>query len=690
MADKPKRSLRDLLPGGERPGSDAMSLRPAIIWLVLILSVLTLATVVQRGQKPVVSLETWELDEQIDRTNTPLRTLVFRGEENVDGEIEVRPDDDSLKKWVEKYKITQPVKLRYVATVFTSDLVVKDIKSRCAERGIKYDTKLSSGAWKQVMWSIMPLVLLIGVIAFFINRQMKRGIGMAMNFGRSRARMNAKNKDRTTFADLAGCDEAKEEVSEIVDYLRDPKKFERLGGRIPRGVILIGPPGTGKTLLAKAIAGEAEVPFFSISGSDFVEMFVGVGAARVRDLFEQGKRNAPCIIFVDEIDAVGRLRGAGLGGGHDEREQTLNALLVEMDGFTPNDGVIILAATNRPDVLDPALLRPGRFDRQIVIDMPDQKGREEILKIHTRKVKLDERVDLSRIARGTPGFSGADLANLVNEAALTAARQNCPSVSQQYFEEARDKVRFGRERKSKVMDDRDRRITAYHEGGHALVTVVVPECEPIHKVTIIPRGIAYLGATMQLPAKDRYHYTKKEIEGQLVSLMGGRVAEEMEFGDFTSGARSDIKQATDIARKMVCEWGMSDVMGPLAYGEREEHLFLGREIERHRDYSDQTAQKIDGEIRRVIDQAYDRARAILSSHRSALDAIAAALLKYEVLEGDEIKTLAGGGPIRDDAKPAAPVAEPAASPAPPPDAPPPAPDDMLNLFGGPPPGGAKT
>jgi cell division protease FtsH len=473
-------------------------------------------------------------------------------------------------------------------------------------------------------------------------------MGMAMSFGRSRARLSTRGKTRVTFDDLAGCDEAKEEVSEIVEYLRDPKKFQKLGGRIPKGVVLIGPPGTGKTLLARAIAGEAEVPFFSISGSDFVEMFVGVGAARVRDLFEQGKRSAPCIIFVDEIDAVGRLRGAGLGGGHDEREQTLNALLVEMDGFNANDGVIIVAATNRPDVLDPALLRPGRFDRQIVIDMPDAKGREEILKIHIRKISVDPEVDLSVIARGTPGFSGADLANLVNEAALMAARSDCETVTQQYFEEARDKVRFGRERRSRVMDEQDRRHTAYHEAGHALVTAKTPECEPLHKVTIVPRGIAFLGATMQLPLKDKYHYTRKELEGQLGALMGGRVAEELVFDDLTSGAKSDIKQATELARKMVCEWGMSDLMGPLAYGEREEHLFLGREIDRHTDYSEETARKIDTEIRRLVDEGLNRAQTLIAADRDKLDAIAEGLLKYEVLDGSEIDALIAGEPIRDE------------------------------------------
>jgi len=638
MSEQQKRSLKDFLKDAPSQGDEqgnGTPLRPVILWLALILAVLFAATYVTRWQRPALKLTTSEFMRQLAMTN--IMSVVFRGEGAVDGEMMADPADEGLREAARVLKLSGLQKVRYSVRVVDE----KKVAEECAALGVPYNSDPANETWKQLLISLGPVVLVIGVIGFLINRQMKRGMGMAMSFGRSRVRM-AKSKNKTTFADLAGCDEAKEEVTEIVEYLKDPKKFQRLGGRIPRGVILIGPPGTGKTLLAKAIAGEADVPFFSISGSDFVEMFVGVGAARVRDLFEQGKRNAPCIIFVDEIDAVGRLRGAGLGGGHDEREQTLNALLVEMDGFTPNDGVIMIAATNRPDVLDPALLRPGRFDRQIVLDMPDQKGREEILKIHTKAVKLDKEVDLSKIARGTPGFSGADLANLVNEAALMAARANAAAVTQEFLEEARDKVRFGRERRSRVLDEEDKQYTAYHEAGHALVTVLIPECEPLHKVTIVPRGMAYLGATMQLPEKDKYHYRKKELEGQLAVLMGGRVAEELVFGDVTSGARSDIKHATDIARRMVCEWGMSDAMGPLAYGEREEHIFLGREIDRRIDYSEQTAQQIDAEIRRIVEAANERARELITAHREALDEIAQQLLKREVLDGEEIERIVRG------------------------------------------------
>jgi len=614
-------------------------MRPMYAWIAVIVCILLALTYLNRLQKPALQLTTSEFIDQLRKTNVV--NVVFKGEGIVDGLLRLDPLDKDFAGWAKQLPTPTPSQIRYTSATLMSELSQDKLERECQAMGMAYDVRTTNDTWRQILLSVGPVLLIVVVIGFFINRQMKRGMGMAMSFGRSRARMNAKTKDKFTFGDLAGCDEAKEEVSEIVDYLKDPKKFQRLGGRIPRGVILIGPPGTGKTLLAKAIAGEADVPFFSISGSDFVEMFVGVGAARVRDLFEQGKRSAPCIIFVDEIDAVGRLRGAGLGGGHDEREQTLNALLVEMDGFTPNDGVIMIAATNRPDVLDPALLRPGRFDRQIVLDMPDQKGREEILQIHVKKIKVDPSVDLSRIARGTPGFSGADLASLVNEAALMAARHNLEGVTQAFMEEARDKVRFGRERRSRVFDEEDRRYTAYHEAGHALVTVLTPGCEPLHKVTIVPRGIA-LGATMQLPSKDRYNYRKKELEGQLASLMGGLVTEHLVFGDMTTGAKSDIKHASEIARKMVCEWGMSDAMGPLTYGERTEHMFLGREIDRHTDYSQHTAQKIDNEIRQIIDTACAQARHVIVEHRAVLDTIAEALLKYEVLDGDEVDILVKG------------------------------------------------
>jgi cell division protease FtsH len=448
---------------------------------------------------------------------------------------------------------------------------------------------------------------------------------------------------KATFKDVAGTDEAKEELQEIIDFLKDPQKFQKLGGRIPKGVLLVGPPGTGKTLLARAIAGEANVPFFSISGSDFVEMFVGVGASRVRDLFEQGKKNAPCIIFIDEIDAVGRHRGAGLGGGHDEREQTLNALLVEMDGFESNEGVILIAATNRPDVLDPALLRPGRFDRRVVVPRPDIKGREEILRVHTRKVPIADDVDLSVIARGTPGFSGADLANLVNEAALWAARQNRKTVLMDDFEMSKDKVLMGVERKSMILSEEEKRTTAYHEAGHALVAAMTPGTDPLHKVTIIPRGMA-LGVTLQLPIDDRHSYSKDYLEARLAVAMGGRAAEEIIFGHLTTGARADIEHATDIARQMVCDWGMSD-LGPLSFGKKEEAIFLGREIAQHRDYSEETAIRIDSEVKRIVTTAYSRARTTLESHRDALERIAVALLEREALDAMQIHTLIEGKPL---------------------------------------------
>ena len=504
------------------------------------------------------------------------------------------------------------------------------------DKGVSWDYKHQNALLWQVLVSALPFVLILGLLYFFFVRQLRMAGKGAMNFGKSRARMLSRDRNKVTFKDVAGIEEAKEEVQEIIEFLCDPKKFQRLGGRIPKGVIMMGPPGTGKTLLAKAIAGEADVPFFSISGSDFVEMFVGVGASRVRDMFEQGKKHAPCLIFIDEIDAVGRSRFSGIGGGHDEREQTLNALLVEMDGFDTQEGVIIIAATNRPDVLDPALLRPGRFDRQIAIDLPDLNGRLGILKVHARNVRLDRNVDMVRIARGTPGFSGADLSNLVNEAALLAARVNKKAVGMADFEEARDKVRWGRERRSRVMDDKERKVTAYHEAGHAIVLQSLEDAEPLHKVTIIPRGTAYLGATMQLPEKDRYMQTKSELLGQITGLMGGRSAEEIAFQDVTSGAQSDFKQATEIARRMVCEWGMSEELGPLNYGNRDELLFLAREVARHQDYSEETARKIDAEVRGIVTRSHERARDILTRHRDRLDTLAAALLEYETIDGREV------------------------------------------------------
>jgi len=489
-----------------------------------------------------------------------------------------------------------------------------------------------------VTWG--PFILFLA-LWFFLMRQMQIGGNKALSFGRSRARLLTEDRKKVTFSDVAGIDEAKEEVVEIIEFLKDPHKFQKLGGRIPKGVLIVGPPGTGKTLLAKAIAGEAGVPFFSISGSDFVEMFVGVGASRVRDLFEQGKKHAPCIIFIDEIDAVGRLRGAGLGGGHDEREQTLNQLLVEMDGFDTTEGVILIAATNRPDVLDPALLRPGRFDRQITVNRPDVRGRTEILKVHTKKVPLAKDVNLEVISRGTPGFSGADLENLVNEAALLAARLNKTAVELKDFEFAKDKVLMGVERKSMVLTEQEKRTTAYHEAGHALMAKLLPGTDPVHKVTIIPRGRA-LGLTMRLPVDDRHSYSKEFLYNNLAILMGGRVAEELVFKQITTGAGNDIERATDLARKMVCEWGMSDELGPLTFGKKDEEIFLGREIATRRDYSEEIALKIDSEVKRLVTENYERAKRILRDNMASLKALAEALLEKEVLEAAEIDQIIHG------------------------------------------------
>jgi cell division protease FtsH len=519
-----------------------------------------------------------------------------------------------------------------------------DLYKMLREKGVNVEIKdTGSSNWVSIVVNAVPFVLLLA-FWIFMMRQMQSGGNKALSFGKSRARLHSSQQKKVTFKDVAGVEEAKEELQEIIEFLREPQKFQKLGGRIPKGVLLIGPPGTGKTLLARAIAGEANVPFFSISGSDFVEMFVGVGASRVRDLFEQGKKNAPCIIFIDEIDAVGRHRGAGLGGGHDEREQTLNQLLVEMDGFESNEGVILVAATNRPDVLDPALLRPGRFDRRVVVGRPDLKGREMILRVHTKKTPLGDDVDLSVLARGTPGFAGADLANLVNEAALIAARQNRKVVTQADFELAKDKVLMGVERKSLIISDAEKRNTAYHEAGHALVAAVLPNADPVHKVTIIPRGMA-LGVTMQLPIDDKHSYSQDYLETQLVILMAGRIAEERYMNHITTGAGNDIERATDLARKMVCEWGMSQ-LGPLSFGKKEEQIFLGREIAQHRDYSEATAIRIDEEVRRLVEGSYRQASDIIERHSDALVKIAEALLEREVLDGAEVKALIEGEELK--------------------------------------------
>ncbi|MBN2188246.1 MAG: ATP-dependent zinc metalloprotease FtsH [Chitinispirillaceae bacterium] len=511
-------------------------------------------------------------------------------------------------------------------------------------RSIQYDFEQEKMDWGEILMNILPWVLIIG-FWLFMMRSMQAGQKGIFSFGKSRAKLHVMDRPKTTFADAAGVDEAKTELQEIIEFLKDPHKFKRLGGKIPKGVLLLGPPGTGKTLLARCVAGEAGVPFLSMSGSDFVEMFVGVGASRVRDLFETAKKHAPSLIFIDEIDAVGRQRGAGLGGGHDEREQTLNAMLVEMDGFEENSGVILIAATNRPDVLDPALLRPGRFDRQVVVDIPDIRGREGIMKVHTKNIPLGPDVDLNTIARGTPGFVGADLANLVNEAALMAARFGQDTVTMLDFEEAKDKVLMGVERKSMVLSEKEKNLTAYHEAGHAICNIYCPEADPLHKVTIIPRGRA-LGVTFSLPGEDKHSYTKQYLLDRICIMMGGRMAEEMIFGNQTTGAASDIKQATELVRKVVCDYGMTEKLGPLSYGEKDEQIFLGREITRHRDYSDKTAEVIDELMHQIVGDQMTRARTILTEHRDQLDRLASALLEHELLDRDEIMKVIRGDTLQ--------------------------------------------
>ena len=524
--------------------------------------------------------------------------------------------------------------------------------NKLIDRGVVVTAKEPTASpWATLLYSWGPMLLIIGFWIFFM-RQMQSGGNKALSFGKSKAKLSSSSQKKVTFKDVAGVDEAKDELQEIIEFLKEPQKFQKLGGRIPKGVLLMGPPGTGKTLMARAVAGEANVPFFSISGSDFVEMFVGVGASRVRDLFEQGKKNAPCIVFIDEIDAVGRHRGAGLGGGHDEREQTLNQLLVEMDGFESNEGVILVAATNRPDVLDPALLRPGRFDRRIVVNRPDVKGREGILSVHTRKIPMSDDVEIAVLARGSAGFSGADLANLVNEAALNAARYNQKVVRMHDFEFAKDKVLMGSERRSMIISDAEKRVTAIHEAGHALLTVLLPHADPIHKVTIIPRGMA-LGLTQQLPADEKHNYSRDYLNDQIAILLGGRIAEEITMDSLTTGAGNDLERATELSRRMVCEWGMSDAMGPLTFGKKEEQIFLGREIAQHQDYSEDTALKIDQEVKRFVTDNYQRAHRLLMASKDTLLKMADALLAREVLDADQVKRIAAGLPLDDPAPVAA-------------------------------------
>ncbi len=596
------------------------TVKTVLFWLLIGISALGLYTVVKTARDGTkdAELHVPQFMNELDQNN--LQEFTVNG-------MEVR---GKLRANNSVFHATVP------ANYFTPE-VLKDLKAKGVD--VKFTDANSSSLPLQLLGTWAPLILL-GALWFFMIRQMQTGGNKALSFGKSRARLLSMQQKKVTFKDVAGVEEAKEELREIIEFLREAQKFQKLGGRIPKGVLLVGSPGTGKTLLARAVAGEANVPFFSISGSDFVEMFVGVGASRVRDLFEQGKKNAPCIIFIDEIDAVGRHRGAGLGGGHDEREQTLNQLLVEMDGFESNEGVILMAATNRPDVLDPALLRPGRFDRRVVVSRPDVRGREEILRVHTRKIPMAEDVELSVLARGTPGFSGADLANMVNEAALAAARQNRKAVLMYDFEVAKDKVLMGVERKSLLLTAEEKKNTAYHEAGHALVGVMLPDSDPVHKVTIIPRGMA-LGLTQYLPIDDRHSYYRNFLEARLAILMGGRIAEELFLGVVSTGAGNDIERATELARQMVCEWGMSD-LGPLTFGKKEEQIFLGREIAQHRDYSEDTAIKIDQQVRKFVTQGYETAKQIISENRETLERIAKALMEREVIDAVELKMLVDG------------------------------------------------
>jgi cell division protease FtsH len=616
-----------------RGGPDKFQPKILLIWTPIILIMIALVVFVDDNSQKVAD---WTINKVVQAAESGQVT---------EGVIKPNPGNGG-QDWTEitgtlkaDSKLVEKGVTHFAASGRLTDESLQKLQNTGA-----FKEKASNDAFTGLLMSLLPVFIIVAVLYFLFMRQIKMAGKGAMSFGKSRAKMLTREHDRVTFGDVAGCDEAKEEVAEIVDFLKDPKKFQKIGGRIPKGCLLVGPPGTGKTLLARAVAGEADVPFFSISGSDFVEMFVGVGAARVRDMFEQGRKNAPCIIFIDEIDAVGRQRGAGLGGGNDEREQTLNSILVEMDGFDSHEGVIIVAATNRPDVLDSALLRPGRFDRQIIIDLPDLKGREEILKIHAKKIQLDEKVELAVVARSTPGMSGADLANLLNEGALLAARHGKNKVDMADLDEARDKISYGRERR-KLMDDEDKKITAYHEAGHAVVQAVIDDGRlPLHKVTIIPRGQA-LGVTMMIPSKDFLNQSKSFLENQICMAMGGRIAESMIFKEITTGASSDIKHATRIARRMVCDWGMSP-LGPIAFGENQDHIFLGREIARNQNYSEETAQAIDKQVSTIVETQFTRASKLIEEHRAALEKIAENLIQYETLEGKHVMEILEFGEIR--------------------------------------------
>src|SRR6476620_3376885 len=632
MPQLDRNSQKDNKPRGSEPNFNWRG----VVLIVIAFSLIAMAMLFYRGgMQPVEDvpynrfLELLDNKQIVNDKNYPLQLVVEDG----------RPTQTLRGAYIRQgagAAPSQPMPFR--TTVYLN--FTNDLQKRLSDAGMQPAIKTESNMLAQTVVGFLPIALFLLVLYFLFRQQIRMAGKGALNFGKSKARMLARDKNKITFKDVAGVEEAKDEVQELVEFLRDPKKFQKLGGRIPKGVLLVGPPGTGKTLLARAIAGEANVPFFSISGSDFVEMFVGVGASRVRDLFEQGKKNAPCIVFIDEIDAVGRHRGAGLGGGHDEREQTLNQLLVEMDGFESNEGVILVAATNRPDVLDPALLRPGRFDRRVVVGRPDVQGREAILRVHTKKIPLGDNVDLSVLARGTPGLAGADLANLVNESALNAARQNRKVVMMLDFELAKDKILMGAERKSMVMSEAEKRNTAYHEAGHALVAALMPDADPVHKVTIIPRGMA-LGVTMQLPIDDKHSYNKEYLETQLAILMAGRIAEELFMHHITTGAGNDIERATDLARKMVCEWGMSE-MGPISLGQKEEQIFLGREIAQHRDYSESTAIRIDEQVKKFVQEGYNRAEGVIEGHRDALVMMAELLLEREVLDGAEVLQIVQG------------------------------------------------